>query len=783
MLLRSRTRNTQFQAREAGAARVRGISQQARLDLVGRFGGARATAREAFLDQMNEANLQKNLDQRNLASDFAGRFGALPLSATPQNQKLMQTLSSALAGGDIGAAVAATDKLKFGAGKVEFQGSELDIMGDSRKKLQEFAENLKNSAKLLEINANAQEDFIKAQKKMADLMSKNGPLIAGIEGFKNSLQSALQSIADPSMSASKIGMNLLMGTLGSINQQASGQVADFVGGKLGQFFGIGTPDKGQRGMYISGSRTGDKNPAMLEDGEYVLNRNAVKAMGGPGALDSINFGMFPRFQNGGVFGGVPSKHRRKALDKFGHASFGPSGGGSAAGGGGIGLNLGIFDPNLSSLAHASDPTLQATRGFLRQERQKDIQKQFQKQAERDQLVQTIVGTAINVGLSKVVGKFSGKVKEDFAPDQSLIDTAAGYGHGDQSPGISDLPAPGYKIPSLPFTGRQGTPMDPKFTGTASANRAIRMSDQHFAVGKNLASGMSMNKAVAKSDAHGGRAGALMNTFRKAGIKPGDRAAMAQHMYNEALNVGGKYGVIPLPEHRGLGGLGVHQRFEQAVEKQVDDTVLQYLSEGMIGTAAGYGHGNQAPGKRMGHTNQGIINMLNKGKSLHDDIINQNKVGPVTPYEFRKNRKAPVKDKYGNVIIPYQRGGSIDNIPAMLTGGEFVVNAGAVRKYGSNMLNGMNRFQSGGMVGNQKFIPQEGSAKSSDASSSTNNNTVNIAVNMGATGPTVSEDASGTNNDSQSNGRDLGRKIRRAVLEVIEHEKRVGGNLRDPYAKA
>tara|TARA_Y100001937_G_scaffold96442_1_gene131119 strand:- start:2627 stop:8821 length:6195 start_codon:yes stop_codon:yes gene_type:complete len=746
-LLRSRTGNTQFQAREAGAARVRGISQQARLDLVGRFGGARATAREAFLDQMNEANLQKNLDQRNLASDFAGRFGALPLSATPQNQKLMQTLSSALAGGDIGAAVAATDKLKFGAGKVEFEGSELDIMDDSRKKLQEFAENLKNSAKLLEINANAQEDFIKAQKKMADLMSKNGPLIAGIEGFKNSLQSALQSIADPSMSASKIGMNLLMGTLGSINQQASGQVADFVGGKLGNFFGIGTPDKGQRGMYISGSRTGDKNPAMLEDGEYVLNRNAVKAMGGPGALDSINFGMFPRFQNGGVFGGVPSKHRKKALDKFGHASFGPSGGGSAAGGGGIGLNLGIFNPNLSSLAHANDPTLQATRGFLRQERQKDIQKQFQKQAERDQLVSTVVSTGINVGLSALM---SGNLfKKKFTPDQSLIDTAAGYGHGDQSPGAADLPAPGFNmVPGplslTPFGGRQGTPMAPRFTGTASANRAIRMSDQHFQLGKNLASGMSMNKAVAQSDAHGGRAGALMNTFRKAGIKPGDRAAMAQHMYNEALSVGGKYGVIPLPEHRGLGGLGIHQKFEQAIEKQVDDTVFEYLS-----------------------TDEPLFDPTRQMRGLNIKDANDKL--------FRQ--------QYPDIFMPKkQRGGSIDNIPAMLTGGEFVVNAGAVRKYGSNMLNSMNRFQSGGMVGNQKFVPQEGSAKSSDASSSTNNNTVNIAVNMGATGPTISEDASGTNNDRQSNGRDLGRKIRHAVLQVIESEKRVGGKLRDPYAK-
>jgi hypothetical protein len=62
--------------------------------------------------------------------------------------------------------------------------------------------------------------------------------------------------------------------------------------------------KAQNGMYISGSRTGDKNPALLEDGEYVLNRNAVAAMGGPGALDNLNFNMAPRFAEGGFFGGI-----------------------------------------------------------------------------------------------------------------------------------------------------------------------------------------------------------------------------------------------------------------------------------------------------------------------------------------------------------------------------------------------------------------------------------------------------------------------------------------------
>lgn len=51
--------------------------------------------------------------------------------------------------------------------------------------------------------------------------------------------------------------------------------------------------------YISGGEIGDKVPALLEQQEYVLNRNAVKGMGGPKVLDAINYGMYPRFGSGG----------------------------------------------------------------------------------------------------------------------------------------------------------------------------------------------------------------------------------------------------------------------------------------------------------------------------------------------------------------------------------------------------------------------------------------------------------------------------------------------------
>ena len=55
--------------------------------------------------------------------------------------------------------------------------------------------------------------------------------------------------------------------------------------------------------------------------------------------------------------------------------------------------------------------------------------------------------------------------------------------------------------------------------------------------------------------------------------------------------------------------------------------------------------------------------------------------------------------------------------------------------------------------------------------------------MGANGsPSISEDASGSTQDSARGARDLGRKIRDAVRSVIDEEKRVGGSLRNPYAR-
>lgn len=95
----------------------------------------------------------------------------------------------------------------------------------------------------------------------------------------------------------------------------SATALDFIGDNVSDLLGhfgvtnfkfkakkVGKVEKRQRGGPINiGRPSGDSVPALLERGEYVLNRNAVKAVGRE-KLDAINFGAASRFQVGGMAG-------------------------------------------------------------------------------------------------------------------------------------------------------------------------------------------------------------------------------------------------------------------------------------------------------------------------------------------------------------------------------------------------------------------------------------------------------------------------------------------------
>ncbi len=64
----------------------------------------------------------------------------------------------------------------------------------------------------------------------------------------------------------------------------------------------GTPGAHQRGGMIGGVGSGDRVPAMLEPGEFVMNRKAVQGIGTT-RLEAMNKAI-PRFQKGGKVGGM-----------------------------------------------------------------------------------------------------------------------------------------------------------------------------------------------------------------------------------------------------------------------------------------------------------------------------------------------------------------------------------------------------------------------------------------------------------------------------------------------
>lgn len=77
----------------------------------------------------------------------------------------------------------------------------------------------------------------------------------------------------------------------------------------------------QRGGAIFGGKpTGDSIPAMLERGEYVINRKAVDKVGRRN-LDRLNFGMAPRFQGGGIVG-LGRELQREGYQVGEHPAFG-----------------------------------------------------------------------------------------------------------------------------------------------------------------------------------------------------------------------------------------------------------------------------------------------------------------------------------------------------------------------------------------------------------------------------------------------------------------------------
>lgn len=143
----------------------------------------------------------------------------------------------------------------------------------------------------------------------------------------------------------------------------------------------------------------------------------------------------------------------------------------------------------------------------------------------------------------------------------------------------------------------------------------------------------------------------------------------------------------------------------------------------------------------------------------------------------------VRRANGGLIKAFARGGmNRDNVPALLMGGEYVINKQSVDKYGVNFFDGINkgrlpRFQEGGAVGMAE------SAGGGSPLNNTNNFSININIDQSGTAsvsndPTdqgASQNTQAAEEEQERNKR-LGERIQTVVQAEIVDQLRPGGLL-------
>ena len=143
-----------------------------------------------------------------------------------------------------------------------------------------------------------------------------------------------------------------------------------------------------------------------------------------------------------------------------------------------------------------------------------------------------------------------------------------------------------------------------------------------------------------------------------------------------------------------------------------------------------------------------------------------KTPTANPNQTEVKDAIPVERATGG-SIPYAAG--VDTVPAMLSGGEFVMNAAATQKIGKGALSSMN---SGGGSGDGGAVINKLDELIS-VSDNQGETVINITVN--------SDGASSENGNGDEKNTNLAIKIRDVVRQVIDDEKRLGGSLRKATA--
>lgn len=174
---------------------------------------------------------------------------------------------------------------------------------------------------------------------------------------------------------------------------------------------------------------------------------------------------------------------------------------------------------------------------------------------------------------------------------------------------------------------------------------------------------------------------------------------------------------------------------------------------------------------------GLKNLF--GGNFQNAFQSYGKAVPIADYEFIGGKLVPANfgPDFGKAAFRasggmiYGGSGTRDDVPAMLTGGEFVLNNRATRKLGVQNLNRLNAGETGGGEDRSGAVTESLLSKLDELIQATReSSSENVVVNVS------SSEAQGPTENTGGTEKELQRKIRQAVLDVIAQEKRLGGSL-------
>ena len=533
----------------------------------------------------------------------------------------------------------------------------------------------------------------------------------------------------------------------------------------------------QGGMVTGGSGVRDDIPAMLQGGEFVMRKSAVNKYG-PDFMESLNAGATPQgYANGGL---VKVGVRKSASDSFLVRAGLPDGSGWDGQ-----VRRGIYDSGFSG--KTDDGRIiggAAAIGAKDKARQELAQKIIAQQGMQSKYVEKPRGASVllaneflvedakrpGMGVINTDPRLSAlALQSDINPQNAIRDELEQSLHDyfmDHAQHKADYQE----------TVRRFHEQRKKRAKNMMIGAAMQIGMHAVSAGlMNIGNNMRANAASASMDRINAGQGTKAD-YNRVGNWLGrtGQTDAAQTMKFTGKMIDKGYTPEQINTLTGVGGMNVYRG---AVEGGLGHSEFAGMDvRGDFGNKIGSQiYGNKGMSSWMG--SQTVPSGKSGAGMLGYDPISQQNLGwrgflSGQGAEGRMPFRAPR-------VTGRNRGGMMyggDNIPALLTGGEYVINKDSVGKYGVDFFEQLNanRYRNGGYVGEGRPQP----AGSTGVGGEMTNN-INITVNVdkdGASVTSVDSSSRGSAVSEEERSRQLAEKVNSAVLTTIIDQKKPGGLL-------